>query len=555
MKHSFRNFLLVFAAILAFSNCAKKGAPTGGAKDSIPPVIIKSTPENFSINFTGDEIRIFFDEYIKLKDLQQNLIVSPPLKYQPIITPLSTSKILKIKILDTLKENTTYSFNFGKSIVDNNEENEFEYFKYVFSTGSYIDSLTLSGTVRDARRVAPEGTTTVMLYELTEAFADSLIYTEKPTYITTTRDSTQQFELTNLKEGNYMLLGLKENVNNYTFEPSSDKIAFIKQAISLPTDSTYVLSLFKEAKAYELTRPSHVAKNRIVFGYTGKADSLEITPLSQVPEGFTARTTKDLKKDTLNYWFKPAIDVEQTDTLLFWARNQAQLDTLTVRMKDLFADSLQLDTYSNTFLRPKDTVQLSANIPIVSFDVDKIKVINRDSLDIETRLYLDEKKNILSLIFDKEDDQTYNMEVLPGAITDFFDATNDSLNLRARTRPLSDYGTIRFGLANVREFPILVELVDSKFEVVAEDYLLENREIYFDYVNPGSNYIRITYDTNQNGVWDTGSFLERLQPETTIYYPALFEFRGNWDLNETNPPIRLPGMNPGLPKIEDDPEE
>ena len=116
MNSMLRNFLIVFVALLLFSNCAKKGAPSGGPKDSIPPIIIRSNPENYSINFNGDEIRIYFDEYIKLKDLQQNLIISPPLEYQPIITPLSTSKVLKIKILDTLKPNTTYSFNFKKRL-------------------------------------------------------------------------------------------------------------------------------------------------------------------------------------------------------------------------------------------------------------------------------------------------------------------------------------------------------------------------------------------------------------------------------------------------------
>ena len=109
--------------MLSFVDCAKKGTPSGGPRDSIPPVIVRSSPENYSINFTGDEIEIRFDEYIKLKDINKELIISPPMKYAPIITPLSTSKRLKIKLLDTLKPNTTYSFNFGKSIVDNNEGN------------------------------------------------------------------------------------------------------------------------------------------------------------------------------------------------------------------------------------------------------------------------------------------------------------------------------------------------------------------------------------------------------------------------------------------------
>ena len=217
MKYRLLYIPIAFLFILSFTDCAKRGRPTGGLKDSIPPVIIKSSPENYRINFNENEIKIYFDEYIKLKDLNKELIISPPFKNQPNITPLSTSKYIKIKITDTLKENTTYSFNFGKSIVDNNEENAFKYFKYIFSTGDFIDSLSLKGNIKDALLLNPESPTTVMLYEVNETFKDSIIYLEKPTYITTTQDSTQTFELTNLKEGKYLLIALKEKNNDYIF--------------------------------------------------------------------------------------------------------------------------------------------------------------------------------------------------------------------------------------------------------------------------------------------------------------------------------------------------
>ena len=157
-------FATLFIISFAFTNCAKRGNPSGGIRDSIPPVIIKINPENYSTNFNEKEIKIYFDEYIKLKDINKELIISPPLKYQPEITPLTIGKFIKIKLGDTLKKNTTYSFNFGKSIVDNNEENKLEYFRYVVSTGNYIDSLKLKGAVNDALLLNTEETTTVMLY-------------------------------------------------------------------------------------------------------------------------------------------------------------------------------------------------------------------------------------------------------------------------------------------------------------------------------------------------------------------------------------------------------
>ena len=108
MKQRLIFISILFLFSLSFSDCAKRGRPTGGVKDSIPPVIIKNSPENYSINFNENEIKIYFDEYIKLKDVQKELIISPPFDNPPTITPLSTSKQIRIKFKDTLKENTTY---------------------------------------------------------------------------------------------------------------------------------------------------------------------------------------------------------------------------------------------------------------------------------------------------------------------------------------------------------------------------------------------------------------------------------------------------------------
>ena len=307
MKHRLLYIPIAILFLLSFVDCAKKGTPSGGKKDSIPPVIVKSVPENFSINFTDSEIRIYFDEYIKLKNLQSNLIISPPLKYPPVITPLSTSKFIKIKISDTLLPNTTYSFNFGQSIVDNNEENAYDYFKYVFSTGTYIDSLKLSGNIADALLAKPESPTTILLYEVNETYKDSMVFSEKPMYITSTRDTTNTFELSNLKEGNYKLVALKEKNNDYTFQPKTDKIGFVEQVITLPTDSTYQLTLFKENPAYSITRPKHVSKNHILFGFEGDIKELSIDLKSEVAAEFESRLFHDLKTDTLHYWFKPTV--------------------------------------------------------------------------------------------------------------------------------------------------------------------------------------------------------------------------------------------------------
>ena len=130
------SFAFLFFCITALWQCAQRGAPSGGPKDIAPPVLLKTEPENFSTNFDSKKIRLYFDEYIKLEDVQNQLIVSPPLKNIPEIKPLGgASKFIEITLKDTLKENTTYTINFGQSIVDNNEGNPNNFLTYVFSSG------------------------------------------------------------------------------------------------------------------------------------------------------------------------------------------------------------------------------------------------------------------------------------------------------------------------------------------------------------------------------------------------------------------------------------
>ncbi|MBB6681950.1 Ig-like domain-containing protein [Aequorivita sp. 609] len=530
MKHRLLYIPIALLLLLSFTDCAKKGTPSGGPRDTIPPVIVRSIPENYSTNFKEDEIEIRFDEYIKLKDLNNQLIISPPMKYTPVITPLSTSKRLKIKLLDTLKPNTTYSFNFGKSIVDNNEENEFEYFKYVFSTGTYIDSLKLSGKVKDAKLISPEIPTTVMLYEVNETFKDSLVYSEKPMYITVTKDSSGTFELSNLKQGKYLLIALKEKSNDYTFQPKTDKIGFVNEVITLPTDSTYVLTLFKETPDYKLARPALVSKNHIIFGYEGRVDSLKVEMLSDVGQDYVSTSYKDEMKDSLHYWFKPNLKV---DSLLFKVTNGNKVDTASVRIRELYSDSLKVSAVKTGFLKLKDTFKLRLNTPITSFDAEKFEVINKDSVLVDTEIRLNKKHNLAELHFPKEEDESYNISIMPGALTDFFEKTNDTLYFNVKTRLSSDYGTLSLNLVNVNRFPIIVQIVNSKYNVVAERYLTENIPVYFDELSPEKYFLRIIYDDNQNGRWDTGSFLNRMEAEKIIYYPKEIEVRANWSLNET----------------------
>jgi hypothetical protein len=255
VKHFFK-FLFFSTLLLVISNCARTGRPEGGPKDEDAPLFVTSNPPYETVNFNKKEIKLEFNEFVKLKDLNKQLIVSPPLKNPALITPQGTaSKVLKIEILDTLKENTTYIFNFGNAIEDNNESNKLEAFKYVFSTGNYIDSLINSGNIKDAYLDETAKNINVLLYKIDSSFTDSIIFKKKPNYVSNTLDSTN-FNFTNLRKGKYLLVALKEDSNDYIFNPKSDKIGFYSDTISLPKDSILEnpIVIFKELQPYKFRR-------------------------------------------------------------------------------------------------------------------------------------------------------------------------------------------------------------------------------------------------------------------------------------------------------------
>ena len=521
---------IVFLFLLSFTDCAKKGRPSGGLRDTIAPVILRSAPENFTTNFKNNEIRITFDEFIKLKDISKELIISPPLKYAPVITPLSVSKVLKIKILDTLKDNTTYSFNFGNSILDNNEGNLFPNYKYVFSTGSYIDSLTLKGTAVDALLPVTDFPTTVALYQVDQSYKDSLVFLEKPTYITTTINETNNFELSNLKQGTYQLIALKEQTRNYTFQPKTDKIGFYKDLITIPTDSLFELRLFKEVPDFKPTRPKLESSNRISFGYEGKTDNYQITLLTPMEDDFQYQVLKQPGRDTLNFWFKPKVT---KDSLVFVTKNKLQIDTTTVRFRELYSDSLRLTAINDRLISLGDTLKLKANTPLITINSEKISVVTKDSLAIDFVAQINTKENAAQIVFDKQEEQLYSITLRNGALTDYLSNTNDSIVYRQQVKPIADFASLNLTLDNADEFPLLIELIDEKFKVVKQTYLEANAPVFFEHINPGKYFIRLIVDQNKNKIWDPGNFLDKLAPERVVYYPSIIELRANWSWSET----------------------
>ena len=523
-------FLLIAVSVV---QCGRRGGTlTGGPKDEDPPVLVKAEPENLSTNFKAKRIRLTFDEYIKLQDIQDQLIVSPPLKYIPEISPQGgVQKYVEIKIKDTLLPNTTYTLNFGQSVQDNNEGNPLSFLTYAFSTGDYIDSLEVLGVIKDAFNKEADEFISVMLYEIDTAYTDSTIFKKPPNYITNTLDSTVIFKLNNLKEGSYAMFALKDEAKNNIFDQNSDKIAFLRDTIRLPTDSTYILTLFKEIQDYSASVPNFAAKNKIVFGYYGGDEDIEIKPLTLIPDTVKTKILKEKDKDTINFWFTPY----EADSIIFTVTNKRKMavDTFTVKSRKVGIDSLKISPNQNGSLDFNTSYYLAANTPIVEVDTTKIQMIVKDSLPLRFKLVHDSIGNKLDFDFEIEPNENYTLDLLPGAITDFFGQTNDTLNYRLSTRSLADYGNLRLNLAGAVAYPVIVQLTDEKGKTKLEIYATEPKIFEFNNIEPSKYLIRVIFDTNKNRKWDTGSFLKNIQPERVSYYPDEIEVRANWELEQT----------------------
>ena len=524
-----KNIAFLFASLLLFTNCAKRGIITGGTKDTIAPKITYSTPENFKTNFNGNEIKIVFDELIKVKNINKQLIISPPMKKQPVIIPQgNASKFISIKILDTLQSNTTYSFNFGQSITDNNEGNPYSQFKYVFSTGSYVDSLTVVGKIKDAYQQTPENFVSVMLYDA-QTFTDSTVYKETPLYVTNTLDSLKVFSLENLKEGTYKIVAMKDKSSNNIYNPSIDKIGFLDYPITIPTTDMFELELFQEKKPFKVEKPTQESNNKLFLGYEGDFKNTKIIASYQDKE-VPIKVTKfpEKNKDSVQIFYP---DIKM-DSLQITVSNGTYSKNFVAKLKDLKeSDSLKIEKKSNSLLAFRDPLVLKSSTPLIKIDNSKIKLINKDSVAVSFTSNYNDFDQEISIDFKKDEDEKYKIEILPGAFVDFYEKTNDSLKYNLSTKQIADYGNLKINLTNVKRFPVIVELLE-KDNVLYKMSSADKTSFFFETIEPKQYTVRIIYDENANNEWDTGNYLAKKQAEEIIYFPKLIDVRANWDVEQ-----------------------
>ncbi len=519
-----------FISVLSFTGCAKRGTITGGPKDTIAPVLVNCYPENYTTNFDGNEIKITFNELIKVKNINKQLIISPPMKTTPIIVPQgSASKFISIKILDTLQPNTTYSFNFGQSITDNNEGNPYSQFKYVLSTGSYIDSLAIMGKIKDAFEEKPDNFVSVQLYDA-ETFTDSTVYKETPLYVTNTLDSLKVFALENLKAGKYHIIALKDVNNNFKFDPKKDKIAFLKNTISAPNDTLFELELFQEKPSFKAEKPYQQTNNKLFMGFEGDPKGAKISAtdgVNNVPLIMTKFPEKN--KDSVQL-FMPLI---KADSLLITVEKENFKETFKAKIKEQKeTDSLKISPIQKGTLHFRDKFKISTTTPLKNINKELMTLLNQDSTKVDFNYSYNEFEQEITFDFKKEENQKYQFEFLPNTFEDIYETKNDTLSFIFNTKAFTDYGNLRVNLKSAKRFPLVLEIITTKGDVIASAISKGEKTLTFDALEPNIYKLRIIYDDNGNGIWDTGNYLDKRQAEEIQYYPKEIDVRANWDVEQ-----------------------
>ena len=523
-------YLLGGTLLLLWAACARVGSPTGGEQDKTPPKVVKTIPPNESVNFTGHRIRIFFDEFVTLRDIRKQLIISPPLAYFPEITPSgNASKYINIKILDTLRPNTTYTFNFGKSIQDNNEGNPLSFYTYTFSTGNTIDSLTLNGSIKDALRPKAENFVNVMLYEMGEKYSDSVVYKQRPIYVVNTLDSLTTFELSHLKAGKYMLVGMKDKDNNYLFDPKTDKIGFHPTPITIPTDSSYTLSLFKEVPQTQASRPFQSGEQRISIGYQGEKDSIQVTPLPPFPADWKWVVEKEPTKDTLWLWYHPKVE----DSLKLIVKSN-RADTTKVNLRKMKSEKWKITPEFKGISPTEEEIVLSSNTPIRAFNKEAIKlIVAKDSTEVGFEPIFTTNTSQITLKVKVKEGEKYLFKAF-NAFENFFGQKSDTLQESFSAKKAEDFGSLKLTFRDNVSLPFIIELTDKDAKkVLYEQYVEQASPTYnFPFIKAGNYRLRVIEDRNRNRKWDTGNFLGRLLPEPIHYFAKEIELRANWEVEQ-----------------------
>lgn len=523
-KISLKNTFLWSAVLLLLGACASVVAPTGGKKDETAPKLKEVVPPEQTVNFSSEKVVFTFDEYIQLLDKDKQLVISP------IIEPAPTFEVkgkkLTITFKKKLKDNTTYTINFGNAVADLHESNPLAGFRYVFSTGTYVDTLFVRGNVVFAENLKSEKGILVMLYTSED---DSLPYNNMPAYFTRT-DESGNFSIKNIAHGPYKIFALKDADNNYKYNQSDEWIAFDKTPV-IGGDSTPVnLRMFKETDKKIFVKESKTI-NAYAFSVlmNKPVGVLNIEPV-QMSDNIKL-IDRSKTNDTLVVWLKDSIN----DTLHYKLLSEnSWTDTLTISkpVKSLRGQIKQtVSLLSGTNIYPGNDVLFKTIIPVAAVSKEKAMLM-RDSTASQPfeMTFSDSASTTITIKAATAEKNNWKLSLLPGALTDIYGNKNDTAFLNFHTNSYTDYGSIKIKVDGLSGSNYILQLVDEKDMVISEKNISGNGSYLFEKMLPAKCRVRIINDADGNKVFTTGNYLLKQLPELVYYYKETLTLRANWDI-------------------------
>ncbi|WP_082498282.1 Ig-like domain-containing protein [Chryseobacterium sp. Leaf180] len=537
-----KNFFLFIIFALLIQSCARVGSPIGGGKDTIAPRVTGFNIDTSRVNVPRDikQLRIDFDEYITLKDINKNLNVSPPIENVTRILPSNiANKYLLIQWSDTLQANTTYNFNFGNAIQDNNENNPLRYYNFAFSTGPKLDDLYISGVVTDAllskKESSGENKMVVGLYQI----KDTMDYRKKPYYISKV-DDDGYYELNYLSPGSYKILAFTDENGNSVFDPGKEKIAFQKDPLNVEKSvSGLNLSLYPSKKPFKKPELKEVPGGVLML-FQGNPEKVEVFSKSEKLKDF--KVTHNPKSDSVRIWFdavKSDIGQNSTENLKFGYQADAKKDSASLFYKYNTKNRMTLDNAGSNLLPPKTAFKLTSN-----YYVDKINtqdwILKIDSTTRQDFTAAISETNPYQVIIKSDfiSGKKYQLTVPKTTVSSFYERNADSKRFDFEIDKIENYGNLTLNLTNAPTAKYWVQLLDNSDRVVYQQYTSGNA-VKFDLLKPGEYIVRILVDNNGNKYWDEADFVNNIFAEDsyTFYKIAvirpLWEAKEDWDLKDT----------------------
>ena len=585
-------FVISLVGLLLLTNqCANRGiGPQGGPRDTLPPVLIQATPENYTLHFNARNIELLFDEYIQLDNPNTKVFISPPQKQMPVIKAIGKKVLIAFE--EDLQDSTTYTIDFGGAIQDNNEKNPLADFAYSFSTGDHIDTFEIAGHVINALTLSPM---TNIIVGLHSDFRDRT-FLKKPFEKIGQTDTSGHFTIRNIAEGKYHIFGLNEGSKDYIYQPGEGVALY--DSIITPTASqqmvadTFWFDPFTIDTIISYTQTIYEPSDLLLFYFEEDFQRLFINRIQREQRNkfsFTFSAPQPtmpkikeitiLKDESGTKHFKPFLgktlwqNNPTFDTITCWLLDSTVMlaDTLAMAITYWKSDSLyqlfeQTDTLFAVYREPRlseknkalllqkeqnrkinfqlnisdkfdffSTVMLHTDYPIASYYMDSIQLQQQEDTVWNSLTFnlipLDSAYTQYLIQYEWEPDEQYRLVIDSATFYDIYDKTNEPKEFTFATNSLETYASL---LVKMKDFDpqARIQLLDNNENVVRE-LPAQEQGTKFENLPAQIYYLRIYLDWNEDGQWTTGSVAQRRKPEPVFYFPQPLSLRANWDFEET----------------------